>query len=95
MGSKFKNNSILRYFLIFAIAFVVSIPLCELPIHFFSSKGMGPQSWEQQWEDRWIIVENAFFFATCICIFCIIDDEEPFGEKLKRKKRKTESKKDE
>lgn len=81
MGTKFKNR-VLRFLFIFC----VSIPLYVLPIHFFSSKGMGPQSWEQLWDDKWVYIEIDFYLSTLYTF--INDDKEPFWEKLKKKGKK-------
>ena len=62
-----------------------------MPIHFFSSKGMGPQSWEQLWKNKWVFVANSFFLSL---LYVFIDDnEEPFWKSIRKKK--TESKKTE
>lgn len=80
------QNRILRFVLSF-LAFTtiaISIP------HFFSSKGMGQLPWNTLFNYWGFLLFLAL--VTAIEFTYEYDDEEPFWEKIKRKKKKKETK---
>ena len=76
-----KGIRILRFIVSF---FVISF-LFVIPIHFFSSKGMGPLPWSEIFRYWWIPLEIGILGAVWTTF--VFDDKPPFWEKFKKKKK--------
>ena len=69
----------------FIVSFCIIVILFVIPIHFFSSKGMGPLPWSEIFRYWWIPLQVGILGAI---IFTIDrDDDPPFWEKFKKKKK--------
>lgn len=56
-----------------------------MPLHFFSSRGMGPLSWNEIFSNWKFVLLTSILGA--IAITFELDDKPPFWEKFKKKKK--------
>ena len=67
----------------FIVSFFVISVLFTIPIHFFSSRGMGPLPWNEIFRYWWIPLQVGILGA--IVITFVMDDKPPFWEKFKKR----------
>lgn len=78
---KTKNKTrIMRFVITFCTIFFMG----TVPLHFFSSRGMGPLPWSEIFRSWWIPLFSSILGAIVIT-FEIDDDEPPFWKKFKKR----------
>ena len=77
---KKKNKIRILRFIYMFFGMVIMI---VIPIHFWGTKGVGPQSWSEIFSNWWIILLVSIFGA--IAFTFEMDDVPPFWEKFKKK----------
>ena len=77
-----NKNRIIRFVIDFCAIFFMG----TVPLHFFSSRGIGPLPWNEIFRSWWVILLTSIFGAIAIT-FEVDDYDPPFWEKFKKKKK--------